>query len=115
MGPRPVLLSLALLGLWPAATARAETLRDFCPDRPGLGTPPCTIDSGRFAVELGLADWTLERSPDSRTGTIEAGQLLVRLGLTDSLEAQVGWTAFGACASATGRRERWRALPESAT
>ena len=94
MGPRPILLSLAALGLCPAA-ARAETLRDFCPDRPGLGTPPCTVDADHVAIELGLADWTLDRSPDSRADTIEAGQLLVRIGLTDNLEAQIGWTAFG--------------------
>lgn len=95
MGPRRILLSLVALGLSPAAAAQSEALRDFCPDRPGLGTPPCTIDSGHVAVELGLADWTLERTPGSRTDTVEAGQLLVRAGLTDSLEAQIGWTAFG--------------------
>ena len=94
MRPRALLLSLAALGLTPAA-AQAEGLRDFCPDRPGLGTPPCTLDSGHAAVELGLADWTLDRSADSRTDTIEAGQWLVRIGLADSLEAQIGWTAFG--------------------
>ena len=87
-------MKLAALGLCPA-TAQAEAPRDFCPDRPGLGTPPCTIDPGHFAVELGLADWTLDRSVDTRTDTIEAGQWLVRVGLTDSLEAQLGWTAFG--------------------
>lgn len=75
--------------------ARGEELRDFCPDRPGLGTPACTIDPGHFDIELGIADWTLDKAPDSRTDTIEAGQLLVRIGLTDSLEAQLGWTAFG--------------------
>jgi hypothetical protein len=94
MGPRRILVGLAALGHSPAA-AQAEALRDFCPDRPGLGTPPCTVDSGHVAVELGLADWTLDRSPESRTDTIEAGQWLVRAGLTDSLEAQLGWTAFG--------------------
>lgn len=94
MTPRRILLGLAALGLAPAA-AQGEPLRDFCPDRPGLGTPPCTIDNGHVAVELGLADWTLERSPDSRADTIEAGQWLVRVGLAGSLEAQIGWTAFG--------------------
>lgn len=93
MGPWPIMLALMALGL--GTTAMAEPLRDFCPDRPGLGTPPCTIDPGHFDVELGLADWTRDRSPDSRTDTIEAGQLLVRIGLTDSLEGQIGWTAFG--------------------
>ncbi|HEX8621423.1 MAG TPA: transporter [Allosphingosinicella sp.] len=94
MRVRPTLLGLAVLGLSPTS-APAETLRDFCPDRPGLGTPPCTIDRGHVAVELGVADWTLDRSADSRTDTVEVGQWLVRLGLTGSLEAQIGWTAFG--------------------
>ncbi|HEX8241250.1 MAG TPA: transporter [Allosphingosinicella sp.] len=89
-------IPLAALALAAAATAaRAEELRDFCPDRPGLGSPACTIDPGHFDVELGIADWTLDKTADSRTDSVEAGQLLIRIGLTDSLEAQVGWTAFG--------------------
>src|SRR5688572_6454817 len=89
-----IIIGLGVLGLATTA-AEAETLRDFCPDRPGLGTPPCTIDPGHFDVELGLADWTLDRSSVSRDDRIEAGQLLVRIGLAGSLEAQIGWTAFG--------------------
>jgi hypothetical protein len=89
-----IIVGLGALGL-AATTAQAEALRDFCPDRPGLGTPPCTIDPGHFDVELGLADWELEREPASRTDTLQAGQLLVRVGLTHSLEGQLGWTAFG--------------------
>ena len=89
-----IIIGLGALGL-AATSAQAEALRDFCPDRPGLGTPPCTIDPGHFDVELGLADWTLDRSPGLREDTIEAGQLLVRIGLSGSLEAQLGWTAFG--------------------
>ena len=50
---RLAILAAALLAS--AAPAGAEGLRDFCPDRPGLGTPPCTMDPGHFDVELGLA------------------------------------------------------------
>jgi hypothetical protein len=89
------LAALAAALLAAASPAAAQALRDFCPDRPGLGTPPCTIDPGHFDVELGLVDWTLDRAPGSRTDTIAAGELLVRIGLGDKLEAQVGWTAFG--------------------
>jgi hypothetical protein len=78
-----------------AGAAHAQSLRDFCPDRPGLGTPACTIDRGHFAIELGLLDWTLDRQGGSREDDIAAGDLLVRYGLTDSLEAQIGWTAYG--------------------
>src|SRR3954470_21476940 len=93
MRVRRIILGLSALGL--AAGARAEPLRDFCPDRPGLGTPPCTIDAGHFDIELGLGGWTLDRIPARRSDTIELCQLLLRIGLTGNLEAQVGWTAFG--------------------
>jgi hypothetical protein len=75
-------------------TAWADPLRDFCPDRPGLGTPACTMDPGHIAVELGLGDWTLTRQGGDREDDIAAGDLLVRYGLTSSLEMQVGWTAY---------------------
>jgi hypothetical protein len=88
-----ILLAASILAF--ASAARAEELRDFCPDRPGLGTPACTIDRGHVDIEIGLADWTLDKTSDTRTDMIEAGQALVRIGLTDSLEAQIGWTAFG--------------------
>jgi hypothetical protein len=107
MKPKRIILALAALGL--GSAAQAEDLRAFCPDRPGLGTPPCTIDAGHFDVELGLADWTLERSPAERIDTVTAGELLVRVGLTESLEAQIGWTAFG------HMRERDRATGSVAT
>ena len=86
---------LALPLLLAAGAARAEELRDFCGDRPGLGTPACTVDKGHLQIEVGVGDWTLDKQPDSRTDTILAGDLFARYGLTDSLEARVGWTAYG--------------------
>lgn len=88
---RRLLFAMALL----AAPALADEPRDFCPDRPGIGTPACTIEPGRIAVEIGLGDWTHDRDAQGRTDTILAGDTLLRFGLTDSLEGQVGWTAFG--------------------
>jgi len=46
-------------------------------------------------VEVGLADWTVEDTPEARTDTILAGDLLIRYGLSDVDEVQLGWTAFG--------------------
>lgn len=82
---------LATLPTW----AYAKEERDLCADRPGMGTPPCTVEPGRVVAELGLGDWTRERDMESRTDTIESGDLLVRIGVTDTLEAQIGWTAYG--------------------
>ena len=77
-----------------AGTARAEGLRDLCPDRPGLGTPACTMDPGHVQVEIGLGDWTLTRQGRDREDDLATGDLLVRYGLNSSLEMQVGWTAY---------------------
>jgi hypothetical protein len=89
---RGILLIAAMTG--PNAV-QAEEARDLCADRPGLGTPACTVDPGRVVVELGLGDWTREQDKASRSDTIQAGDLLVRMGLADHLEAQIGWTAYG--------------------
>lgn len=73
----------------------AASARDLCPDRPGLGTPACTLDNGRIMIELGLADWTRDKAGPVRTDTVTAGDALLRIGLNDTLEAQIGWTAYG--------------------
>lgn len=87
---RRALFALALV----ASPAMAED-RDFCADRPGLGTPACTVEPGKVVAEIGLGDWTHEHDAQTRTDTVLAGDALLRIGLTDSLEGQVGWTAFG--------------------
>lgn len=76
-------------------TAHAAPQRDFCADRPGLGTPACTVMPGQVMVEAGLADWTLDRQPGARTDTVQAAQVLARIGLADHLEAQIGWNGYG--------------------
>lgn len=91
------------LSLMLAAPATAEAPRDLCADRPGLGTPACTVDKGHVQVEIGLADWTLDRQPDVRTDTILASDLQLRYGVSDTTELRLGWTAYG------HQRERDRA------
>jgi hypothetical protein len=86
-------LPLALLAASPAAAQDKQ--RDFCPDRPGLGTPPCTFDPGHGDIEVGLIDWTLDRQGGSRSDTFVFGDTLVRYGLTSNMELQLGWTALG--------------------
>ena len=81
--------------------------RPFCVDRPGLNTPPCTLSPGMVQPEIGLGDLTRDRVDGVRTDTLVLADSLVRVGLTDRLEAQAGWTAFGRVATRfAGRRER---------
>jgi len=83
----------AILIAMPAAAQ--DKLRDYCPTRPGLGTPACTIDPGHVSVETSFADWTLDKQGGDRTDTVLIGDTLVRIGLGDTIEAQIGWTPAG--------------------
>lgn len=81
----------ALAALFLAVPAAAQDKpRDYCPARPGLGSPACTMDAGRVSVETSLGDWTLDRQGGDRTDTVLISDTLVRIGLMDNLEAQVG-------------------------
>lgn len=78
-----------------AQLLQSQPLRDLCADRPGLDTPPCTVDKGHLIMETGLVDWTHEKDADTRTDTVTAGDVLLRLGIAEDMEVQAGWTAFG--------------------
>ena len=94
--PRALVLLAAALATATCTAARAEGLRPYCPDRPGLATPPCTIDAGHVSAEIGLVDWTRDKTGATRTDTILAADTLLRIGVDDHAEVQTGWTAFGA-------------------
>lgn len=93
MRPAIVATVTLLIGLPPAAFAQEES-RPFCADHPGLDTPTCTLLPGQFMFEAGLVDWTVDRQQDTRTEALTAGDFLLRIGLTDTLEAQVGLAAY---------------------
>lgn len=88
-------LGAATIALTGTAARADPELREFCAERPGLDTPACTIDPGHVMVEIGLGDWTLDRTPYARTDTILAGNILVRYGLDPTTEVQLGWTSYG--------------------
>lgn len=105
--PRPRRLRLAVAWLTLTALpsiAATEDGRDFCLDRPGLGTPACTLDDGQVAIELGAVSWTLDRSAGGRSDTIATGDLLLRYGIKQNLEVQLGWDGFATTRVRSGGR-----------
>lgn len=76
--------------------------REFCADRPGLGTPACTLAPGAAMIEIGLAAWDHSRSRTAIDDTVTAGDFLLRVGVTDTMEAQIGVTSY----VRTRRRDR---------
>lgn len=88
----PVLAGLAL-----ATSAQAQTpaeRRDFCPDRPGKGSPSCIVDVGVVQAELGVFDASFQRSGPGSTDTYAVSDIQVRFGLTPMMEGQVLWTPY---------------------
>ena len=89
-------LSVALLSFAALyATSASAQDREYCPERPGLDTPACTIAPGKISVETSIADWTRDDQPGSREDSILFGDTLVRVGVSDTIEARIGWTPFG--------------------
>ncbi|WP_395337263.1 transporter [Novosphingobium sp. BL-8H] len=88
--PAIVLFSITLL-----PTAAWAEDRDYCPDRPGIGTPACTMAPGQFSLEMGVGDWTLNKDDTQRTDTFTVGDALLRYGIADHAEVQVGWSMVG--------------------
>jgi len=91
----PAILGLATSTalLASGATLAQSTPRDFCPDRPGKGSPPCVLDVGRFQAELGLADAAYSRGGGTSTDDTAFGAVELRLGLAPTVEGQLSWTA----------------------
>lgn len=80
-------LAVCLLALACAPALRAQDAIAF--DRPGIGFSTSTVPRGSVAWEQGLPDVAFSRDGDDRSRLLVAGTLL-RLGLTDALELQVG-------------------------
>jgi hypothetical protein len=84
------LLTCAIVG-----PANADVLRDFCPDRPGKGTPPCILDTGHIQAEMSLFDLTHAQGADAASDTALIGDLLIRAGISKTTEIRIGWTPVG--------------------
>ncbi|MFM5923248.1 MAG: transporter [Novosphingobium sp.] len=76
-----------------AAPAQAEE-REFCADRPGLGTPACTVAPGQVMAELGVLGWDHSADPGSVEDDLALGDLLIRTGLHQSTEIEFGVTTW---------------------
>ncbi|QGN55180.1 transporter [Novosphingobium sp. Gsoil 351] len=67
--------------------------RDFCADRPGRGTPACTLAPGQAMVEVGAVDWEHDADAQNIDDTITLGDTLLRIGVGGDTEVQLGITA----------------------
>lgn len=101
---RRLSMLLAGLGLCAlAAPASAQTAatpaadpqpRPLCADRPGKATPPCILDAGRWQLEVGVVDATLQRGGGERDDVYALGGFELRRGVTRRTELELAWTPW---------------------
>jgi outer membrane putative beta-barrel porin/alpha-amylase len=88
-----LIVAYGCLVLLPDAAWAQE--REYCPDRPGIGTPACTMAPGRASLEVGLGDWSVDSTSDERQDVFLTGDAVLRYGIADHAELQLGWTMLG--------------------
>jgi len=81
------------------APAAQPTLRPLCPDRPGKGTAPCTVDRGRWQLEVDGADYTRQSAGGAVTTTWVLASPELKYGLTDDLDLEASFAPFNRVSS----------------
>lgn len=71
-------------------------MRAMSTDRPDATESPYTVDAGHWQLELSFIDSTLDRrSPDgTRTSALAVAPLLLKVGLTNNIDLQLGLDPF---------------------
>ena len=85
---------LLIVALAISGVARAEELRELCPDRPLKGTSACTVDKGHWQLETDIANWTHDRVGGITTDLIFAPNPTLKYGLTDDVDIEVSFSPF---------------------
>ena len=71
-----------------------SALRAFSPDRPARSTSPITVDPGRFQIESDFINYTSMNRQGATTGTFEATDPVVKLGINSFTDFEVGFAGF---------------------
>jgi hypothetical protein len=74
--------------------ARAQDEKPICPDRPGRGTSPCTVDAGHAQLELGLFDDSAQHRSGITTDTDNIGSFLAKWGVSDRMDVEAGMALY---------------------
>ncbi len=76
-----------------AAPAHAQN-RSFCAEKPGMGSPACTLGGGQAMVEVTVAGLDHTNTRQFRLDVDTFADTLLRFGLDDRTEVQLGLTGY---------------------
>jgi len=74
--------------------ALAQDGKSICPDRPGRGAAPCTVDAGHAQLELGLFDDSFQHRSGVTTDTDNVGSLLAKWGVNERMDVEAGMAFY---------------------
>ena len=80
-------------GLLACATAHAEPT-PICTDRPAKANAVCTVAPGHVQLENSLVGWARFKAAGSSATTLTVGSSVLKYGLTDHSDLQLGWTPY---------------------
>ncbi len=86
-----IIIAATVLGASSPAFADEQPI---CADRPGKATSACTVPTGHWQVETGLADWTLQKGDGERDTSLVIDETTVKYGLTDRSDIEVDVTPW---------------------
>jgi len=86
-------LAALMLAAFAAGAAQAEEA-PICTDRPGKANAVCAVPPGKVQLETAGVDWTLAGSDESRTELLTVGASLLKLGLSEGSDLQIGITPY---------------------
>ncbi len=98
------------VGLILFASAQLAVAADqppICADRPSKSTGTCTVPAGSWQIETGLIDWSHDRSGGISTDDTTIGSSLLKYGLSDRADVEIGISPLEIVRVASGAsRER---------
>ncbi|MBV9931924.1 MAG: transporter [Alphaproteobacteria bacterium] len=86
-------LAALMLAAFAAGAAQAEDA-PICTDRPGKANAVCTVPPGRLQLETAALGWTLKDAQRTRTELVTIGASVLKLGLTERSDLQIGLTPY---------------------
>lgn len=99
---RGLMFTIAAMLLGGSSAAAAADEQPICATRPGKSTAPCTVPAGRFQLETGIADWSLQKSAGERDTALVLGETSFKYGLTDRSDVEIDVTPWQRASSRVG-------------
>lgn len=92
---KPMHCAAALLLAVPAG-ALAEPVEEpaICTDRPTKANAVCTVPSGKWQLESSAISWSVTKTDGVETRLLSVGSSVMKLGLSDRSDLQVGITPY---------------------